>query len=376
VYVLIRLEVWGKGQISYFIGIGVVFARAMALPPGVHQVLRAGYDGQFYYRLALDPFNWHQTAYGITMDEPYRYTRIGYPFVVWLLSLGRQAWVPVMLVVVNLIAVTTIGVLGGILAREGGRSALWGLLFVAYFGLVVSVGRDTVEPLAAACALGGLLCYRRGRYPAATGLITYAVITRETFLLLAAAVALARLWEFLKRRAVRISHRDLVWLVPVASYAMLLGAQWAVVRGSRPGIGPDLANNFTAPFVGLIDGLRLDLRRLSFGEMNSADYSMLEIVTFAVVMLAAMLTLRVTAARAHERLAFVLFVLQAVIAASGIWASRFGELRGLIEPYLFAVLILLDTPRERMPARRYLGWLAALAGLTLVVVAHRRVLYQ
>jgi hypothetical protein len=375
-FVLIRLEVWGKGQISYFIGIGVVYANASRLPRGVHQVLRAGYDGQFYYRLALDPFNWHHTAYGITMDQPYRYTRIGYPLLVWLLSLGQHAWVPAMLVVVNLMAVSAIAVLGGIFARDGGRNALWGLLFVAYFGLVVSVGRDTVEPLAAACALGGLLCYRRERYLAATALITYAVITRETVLLLAAAIALTRLWEFFRQRAINLSRQDLVWLVPAASYAALVGMQWAFAGGSGLGISPDLGNNLTAPFVGLIHALHLDFRHLSFHHMDLADYTLLETVTLAAVVIAALLALRVTAARVHEQVAFVLFVLGAVMVSWLIWASRFGELRGLIEPYLFAVLILVATPREQLPVRRCLGWLAALVVITLVVVARRRVLYQ
>src|ERR1700677_947879 len=67
VFVLIRLEMWGKGQISYFIGVGVGYANKAELPHGVYQVLRAGYDGQFYYRLALNPFNWAHTAYGIRM---------------------------------------------------------------------------------------------------------------------------------------------------------------------------------------------------------------------------------------------------------------------------------------------------------------------
>jgi hypothetical protein len=375
-FVLIRLEVWGKGQISYFIGIGVVYANSARLPHGVHQVHSAGYDGQFYYRLALDPFNWHQTAYGITMDQPYRYTRIGYSVVVWALSLGRQAWVPAMLVVVNLIAVGAIAVLGGIFAREGGRSALWGLLFVAYFGMIISVGRDTAEPLAAACALGGLLCYRRGRHLGATALITYAVITRETFLLLAAAIAVTRLWGFFKQRAVRVSPQDLVWLVPATSYLALAGAEWAIGRGSHLGTSSDVARNLTAPFLGIIHALRLDNGELSFSHMGLADYNLLELVTLAAVVLAAVLVLGISAARVHERVAFSLFVLQALMASSLIWASRFGELRSLIETYLFAVLILLATPREQLPARRCIGWLAALVAFTLVVVARRRVLYQ
>jgi hypothetical protein len=375
-FILIRLAMWGKGQISYFIGVGVGYAQASRLPPGIHQVLRAGYDGQFYYRLALNPFNWNHTAYGITMDQPYRYTRIGYPVVVWLFSLGQHAWVPVMLVVVNLLAVTAMAVLGGVFARQGGRSALWGLLFVAYFGMVISVGRDTAEPLAEVCMLAGLLCYRRGRYLASTALIAYGVITRETILLLPAAIALTRFWEFWKQRAIRPAVRDLVWIVPAASYLVLEVAQ-KVFAGGTGGTGAtsDASRNITAPFAGLGYGLYEDFRKMSWTHMGLADYNLLEFVALAAVVVTAAGMLRKTTAPLHERAAFGLFTLQAVMASSLIWASWFGELRNLIETYLFAIIILLATPQQYVSKRR-LGWLAAIAVVALLAVARRRVLFQ
>ena len=44
------------------------------LPVGIDS---AGHDGQFYYRLALDPFSAEPTAFGIRLDNPpYRQQRI------------------------------------------------------------------------------------------------------------------------------------------------------------------------------------------------------------------------------------------------------------------------------------------------------------
>ena len=86
---------------------------------------------------------------------------------------------------VNLICVGVMGYLGAKFARESGRHALWGLLFVAYFGLAISVGRDTSEPLADACMLGGLLAYRHSRYVLAALLVAYGVFTNEPILVLA-----------------------------------------------------------------------------------------------------------------------------------------------------------------------------------------------
>src|SRR6202008_2110594 len=105
------------------------YARRGQVPRGLAVFPGTGYDGQFYYRLALGPADLHRTAFGITMDAPYRLQRIGYPALGWLAALGRHAWVPAALVAVNVLALGAIGLAGGMLARDCGRHALWGLLF-------------------------------------------------------------------------------------------------------------------------------------------------------------------------------------------------------------------------------------------------------
>jgi len=57
------------------------------------------------------------------MDRPYRYMRIGYPALTWLLSFGQHFLVPAMLVAVNIAAIGAMGYLGGVFARDGGRHA-------------------------------------------------------------------------------------------------------------------------------------------------------------------------------------------------------------------------------------------------------------
>jgi hypothetical protein len=375
-FILIRLEIWGKGQISYFIGVGVGYANKADLPHGIYQVLKAGYDGQFYYRLALNPFNWATTAYGITMDQPYRYTRIGYPLVTWLLSFGQHSWVPVMLVVVNLASVTAMGVLGGVLAKESGRNALWGLLFVAYFGLVISVGRDTAEPLSDACMLAGMLCYRRERYVWAGVLIAYAVVTNETILPLAVAIGLLRVWQWWKARAIKLERKDLAWVLPGAAYVLLELAQSLFAGLKGAGESSDATRNLTFPLQGVINGLYTDFSQMSWTHMGVYDYNLLEFVTLAAFVVTALLLIRKSAIPVHEKLAFLLFVLiEFVMASDAIWGSVFGELRTQIEAWVFSVLILLATPTRYLPRRRLVA-LSVLAVVTLVVVARRRVLFQ
>src|SRR5581483_3116679 len=115
-YALARWQVWAHGHLTLFIMAGHTYTHRSQLPHGVLRVPSAGYDGQFYYRLALDPVNWSRTAFGITMDQSYRYTRIGYPVLAWLASLGQHQLVPMALVAINLLGVAAMAVLGGMFA--------------------------------------------------------------------------------------------------------------------------------------------------------------------------------------------------------------------------------------------------------------------
>ena len=372
-YVLARWQVWASGHLTLFIMAGHTYTKPAQLPRGVLRVPSAGYDGQFYYRLALDPVNWSKTAYGITMDQSYRYTRIGYPILAWLVSLGQHQFVPVVLVAINLLAVAVMAFLGGMFARESGRHALWGLAFAAYFGLVISVGRDTAEPLAEACMLGGLLAYRRNRPLLATVAFAVGAITRETILLAPAAIAVTRLVAMARRRA-RPGLADLTWLVPACAYGLVELAVHFVVRGEFPLLANG-GRNLAVPFTAMIDALTYDIRHINTAHLSPIDISLLEYATLGIFILAGLAVLRVTTAPAHERLAFVFFVLQLGLLSSQIWTSTFGDGRSLIEPYLMALVLLLATPRQYM-SWRYLGPITACVVPALLVVARRRILYM
>lgn len=394
-FVLARWQTWANGHITLFIMSGEQhYSHPDQMVPRIAHVPLKGYDGQFYYRFARNPFNWHQTAYGITIDHPYRYTRIGYPVVAWILSLGQARLLPTVLVVINLICIGIVGWLGGKFARESGRHALWGLLFVAYFGLVISIGRDTSEPLADACMLGGLLAYRHSRYVLAALLITYGVITNEPILVLAVAIALTRLYQMYKRRA-RPGIADLVWVLPGAAYVVLQGIEKVVVHGKAGGAA-DATANLTLPFKAMIPALVRDFRLMSWTHLGMYDINLIEFIALAAVVVAGLLVLRSTTAPLHERVAFVGFVLVETVIASGqFWDSVFGDGRTYIDAFLLAVIMLLATPSSaaatsaagaglrarlfsanRVITNKYLAWLTAVVVVALIVVARRRILFE
>jgi hypothetical protein len=377
-FVLARWQIWANGSLSKFILLGSGrngFTNLAQLPRGVAiaDPNEAGYDGQFYYRLALDPFDWARTAFGITMDQSYRYTRIGYPVLAWLVSFGQHQLVPYVLVLINLFGVAAMAVLGGMFARASGRHALWGLAFAAYFGLVISVGRDTAEPVAEACLLGGLLAYRRTRPVLAAGLFAFGAITRETILFAPAAIAVVRLVEMARRRA-RPGLTDLTWVVPAAAYGVVEVAVHFVVKGKFPLLA-NTSRNLTAPFTALVDALKYDAAHINTAHLSPIDIALLEYATVAVFIVAGLAVIGVTTAPVHERLALIFFVLELGLLSSQIWTSTFGDGRSLIEVYLMALILLIATPRRYLSSLN-LTLIVAWVLPALLVVARRRALYM
>jgi hypothetical protein len=153
---------------------------------------RIGYDGQFYYFLAVDPV--HGRDY---MDAPgIIYSRIGYPMAARALSAGNPVLVPYMMVLVNVLAA-----IGGTLAvafflKRHGLPPGLALLYGLYPGLVLSVLRDLTEPLAFALAAAALLVFdarSKRRLLASGALFGLAMLTRETVAVFPAILALALL---------------------------------------------------------------------------------------------------------------------------------------------------------------------------------------
>jgi hypothetical protein len=153
---------------------------------------KIGYDGQFYYFLAVDPK--HGQDY---MDAPgVIYSRIGYPMTVRALSDGRASLIPYMMVLVNIIAAVGGTLAVAFLLRRRGLPPALALFYGLFPGLVIAVARDLTEPLAFGLAAAGLLAFNprsKTRLLASASLFGLAMLTRETVALFPAILALGLL---------------------------------------------------------------------------------------------------------------------------------------------------------------------------------------
>ncbi|HEY3924297.1 MAG TPA: hypothetical protein VGL75_07020 [Acidothermaceae bacterium] len=158
-----------------------------------------GYDGQFYYRLALNPLTHQVTAFHITLDNPpYRQQRVGFPATAWAIREVFRTPTSLALVLVNVLAVVVVAWAGATWARQYGRSTWWGVAVAASPALVMALARDLTEPLATAALLVGLLSWTRGRRWVASLAFSAAVLCRETVLVVLLGMGVWCLVQFLR----------------------------------------------------------------------------------------------------------------------------------------------------------------------------------
>jgi hypothetical protein len=144
-----------------------------------------GYDGQFAYYIALDPVNARHYVGRVS----YRYMRILYPALAWALSLGNPGWVPVTLLLVNLLAVAAGTWAVAAWCKRQELSPWLALVYAFYVGQVLAFTRDLTEVLAYALVALGVYLYKRNRVLSAT-LFGLAVLARETTVVFATLYAL------------------------------------------------------------------------------------------------------------------------------------------------------------------------------------------
>jgi hypothetical protein len=138
-----------------------------------------GYDGQFYYYIAIDPANARYY-----FDQPtYRYTRILYPMLARVLALNRVDLVPYSLILINLLAIVagTLAVAAWLKRRL--VSPWFALIYGLFPGLFICLQRDLAEPLAFALVAWGVYLLDTGgkhRLTLSALVFALAALTRET----------------------------------------------------------------------------------------------------------------------------------------------------------------------------------------------------
>jgi len=189
-----------------------------------------GYDGQFYYYIALHPL--HALP---QLDLPtIRLQRILFPLLITAVSLHQAALMPYVMLGLNALACVAGTLLLAVLLRRWGRSPWFALSYGLAAGIPVALTFDTAEPLTFALVLLGI-AYWEPRWPAGRAAVSAAAGRRWDTLLGAAALAAALLTRELAvyfvagygaAAVLRRDGRGLLWagltLVPVTLWGAFL----------------------------------------------------------------------------------------------------------------------------------------------------------
>ena len=250
-FVLVRLFVAAKGDLSRFVVAGIRWTG----PSNhfLHHFPNSGYDGQFYWRLAADPFNIHLAPlFGIPIDHALRDNRIFYPVVSWVFALGHPRWVSVGLVLANIVALVALTYVAVRVCREINRSPYWALVVLLVPGLVGSLSRDLTEIFSALLVVAGLLALRRQQFWLVALAWSLASLTRETNILAAVCLGVLSMFDIALRKR-KISWQEVAWVVPGIVFIL-----WQVIAHQILGTFPLASSSGTGdlgwPFWGFLHG--------------------------------------------------------------------------------------------------------------------------
>ncbi|MDE3157094.1 MAG: hypothetical protein KGN76_18505 [Acidobacteriota bacterium] len=186
---------------------------------------KGGYDAQFMYLEAYDPFlrqfSNQPSVYDRFIDAaPYRYGRIGFTLLTKVVSADRWRLYPSVMMALVLAGLGLSGFVLASFSQFNDASPLWGLLIAIVPGFWQSIQVSLPEPIAAAFLLGGYLCWRQRRYAWAGFWLAASLLVRETGTVLVLALAIATLFTEGRREGLRLA---LIALLPVALWRLYVG---------------------------------------------------------------------------------------------------------------------------------------------------------
>jgi hypothetical protein len=300
-----------------------------------------GYDGQFAYYIALHPLR-----AAAQMDHPaYRYQRILYPFLAWLLSFGGQpGLLPWVMIFINVAAISLASGLLGELLSTHGVPAWFSLTVTLFAGLLIALRADLNEPLAIALALLGLALFDREQWTWAGLSFGLAILAKEIAITFALGLIV---WATLNRRLLLAAKLSLASLLPVIVWGLAI-TLWL---GMSP-LSAKFASLERIPFYGLA----------FLGESPAKSF----IILWAVIPTFVAAAAGLVKARKIKTSPLLLILLANVGLLAFMprlaWINVAGALRAAI---VLAIVSLLYTAKERPGWIPWIGAYWMLSGLIL-----------
>jgi hypothetical protein len=320
----------------------------------------AGYDGQFYAQLAVEP-SLRDPALRTALDAPsYRARRILFPWIAYVVGFGQPQWALQAYAVENLVAWM---LTAWLLTRwfPPGRLRTFLAWFACLFshGSVISVQRAVPDGASMLLIALGIAAVEGGRLSLATMILAISGLGREANLLATAMLGST------DRRAVFSLRRALgsvcLVLLPLAVWTGYVRYAF----GSPGGVG---TGNLTLPFAGYVDKWQAtigDLWENGWGWYGR--FSLYALVSLTVE--AGYLVWRVDWRNVWWRVGIGYAALLVVLGGS-VWAGYPGAVTRVVLPLTFAFNVLVIEERAWFWPLLLLGNLTVLHGLQALDVPY------
>lgn len=183
------LQIAAYGSFDALLGVGPegpARAQIETEIPDLHLTSDYGHDGQQFYVISRHPFD-PQAAEGSVDPLAYRYRRILYPLIGSALAPQGGRWLIGVFLLESLVGVA----LGAWALTRLPGGPRWLPLTMAFTpGVIAALGLSLSDALAAGLGLLAVALATERRWWPAVGVVTAAVLTRETLLLVALGLAL------------------------------------------------------------------------------------------------------------------------------------------------------------------------------------------
>ncbi|MDO8497085.1 MAG: hypothetical protein Q7S61_00880 [bacterium] len=288
----------------------------------------SGYDGQFFYRLALNPFTQKQKEYGILLDTPfYRQQRLLYPLMASLISLGNPLVIPYAMVIVNIIFLCILALYGCLYAQRRKKHALWGLVFSLYAGFLFTLSRDLAEIISSGFFLAGLFYFDSKKFKLASLLFSLAVLTKETAMILPLSICMVGIWE-------RSIKKIVVGILPVVTYFIWHG--WLIYNW-KENTTFGVQSNMDIPFRGIWLSIKI-MPQQSIYLQNT--YFLELLFLFSISLLSFIYILR-RKINLYLITILILYSLLLVSLSLNVWREDYGFMRAFSEMFIVIFFILM-----------------------------------
>jgi hypothetical protein len=311
----------------------------------------SGYDAQFFYFMAYDPFllrfKDEPRKYRVLTDEPrYRYERIAFPLLIKAVSLDRPEFYPQAMMALILLSHLLAAFFLVRIVQFFGQSPFWALFYILVPGYQVSLARALPESLVMAFILAGWYFYLKGKILTPSILFSISLLTRETAAL---AVIPLILWEFFKEKNPRKALILSMSFLPLIGWKFYLTIRLFDIYGwTTLFVGFD---NLGFPFSGIIGLYRRALARSITPELLPASIIYPLLLFFLFMFSLYLLWKR----RDFLSLGLCLFSLISVsLNYPKVWVHIDNAVRTTTEPFLFLVIVFAS---QRASLRKPFVWL-------------------